>query len=183
MAFCTSCGSTIADGASFCPACGQRQNAAANPGYQAPGYEQPAAYQPPVYSQQPSYQAPSYEQPYQTPVYQQNGYETYQYQAAPVSKGKAIAGMILGIIALVLAVVDLILAIAGLAVLGYRGAEEAGVGIMVYAIITLGFALPGMILGKSTSSITPGKLGKVFGLIGVIMAGIAFFVAILCMAV
>ena len=230
MAFCTSCGSPLAEGAAFCSSCGQRQNAStAAPAYQPPigdsfyeeatgilsenegasftdlgnntmgtGKTEPAvatepAYQPPVY-EQPTYQAPTYEQPahqtpvyqppvYEQPAYQQPAYSQYQAPAAPVSKGKSITAMVLGIVALVFCIVDLILSIGGLAVMGYRGAEEYGIMAMIYAIITLGCAVPGMILGGSTSSSTPGKLGKIFGIIGIIMGGIAFFVAFLCMVV
>ena len=255
MAFCTSCGSPLAEGAAFCSSCGQRQNASTaapayqppigdsfyeeatgilsenegasftdlgnntmgtgktepavatepayqppvyeQPTYQAPTYEQPAhqtpVYQPPVY-EQPAHQTPVYEQPahqtpvyqppvYEQPAYQQPAYSQYQAPAAPVSKGKSITAMVLGIVALVFCIVDLILSIGGLAVMGYRGAEEYGIMAMIYAIITLGCAVPGMILGGSTSSSTPGKLGKIFGIIGIIMGGIAFFVAFLCMVV
>lgn len=108
MAFCTSCGSPLAEGALFCSNCGQRQNAApAAPAYQAPVaepvyeapaapvYEAPAApaYEAPVAEptyeapaaeptyEQPAYQAPTYEQPvYQAPVYQQPAYQQPTYQ-------------------------------------------------------------------------------------------------------
>ena len=108
MAFCTSCGSPLAEGALFCSNCGQRQNAApAAPAYQAPVaepvyeapaapvYEAPAApaYEAPVAEpayeapaaeptyEQPAYQAPTYEQPvYQAPVYQQPVYQQPTYQ-------------------------------------------------------------------------------------------------------
>ena len=62
MAFCTKCGSQVADGTAFCTKCGAPMAAA---GYQQPpqqypqqgGYQQPpAGYQQPGYPQQPVYQ-------------------------------------------------------------------------------------------------------------------------------
>ncbi len=111
MAFCTSCGSPLAEGAAFCSNCGQRQNVApAAPAYQAPVaepvYEAPAAepvyeapvaepaaepvYEAPVAepAAEPVYEAPAAEPAYQAPVYQQPTYQqpTYQQPAyqAPV---------------------------------------------------------------------------------------------------
>src|SRR5271157_2894000 len=62
MAFCTKCGTQVADGTAFCTKCGAPMAAA---GYQQPpqqypqqgGYQQPpAGYQQPGYPQQPMYQ-------------------------------------------------------------------------------------------------------------------------------
>ena len=62
MAFCTKCGTQVADGTAFCTKCGAPMAAA---GYQQPpqqyppqgGYQQPpAGYQQPGYPQQPVYQ-------------------------------------------------------------------------------------------------------------------------------
>ena len=179
MAFCTSCGSPLAEGALFCSNCGQRQNAApAAPAYQAPvaepvyeapaapvyeapaapAYEAPAAepaYEAPAAEptyEQPAYQAPTYEQPvYQAPVYQQPAYQqpTYQqYQPAPTSggsNGKSIVSMILGIVALVFSLFDFIYIIMGFVALGtwnYYDDATAGAVLLVFAILTLGCAIP-----------------------------------------
>ena len=109
MAFCTSCGSPLAEGALFCSACGQRQNAApAAPVYQPPVaepvYEEPTGLlnenEPVSYSEETALlnetpAAPAYEEPapvaapvYQPPVYEQPVYQppVYQqpaYQQAP----------------------------------------------------------------------------------------------------
>ena len=59
----------------------------------------------------------------------------------------------------------------------FASPETAG-GVIGLAISTLGFSIAGKILaGKSAASGfvgTPTKLGKVFGLIGIILGGIAF---------
>lgn len=104
MAFCTSCGSPLAEGAAFCSNCGQRQNVApAAPAYQAPvaepvyeapvaepAYEAPVAepaaepvYEAPVAqpAAEPVYEAPAAEPAYQAPVYQQPTYQQPAYQA------------------------------------------------------------------------------------------------------
>ena len=222
MAFCTSCGSPLAEGALFCSNCGQRQNAApAAPAYQAPVaepvyeapaapvYEAPAApaYEAPVAEpayeapaaeptyEQPAYQAPTYEQPvYQAPVYQQPAYQqptyqqpTYQqYQPAPTSggsNGKSIVSMILGIVALVFSLFDFIYTIMGFVALGtwnYYDDATAGAGLLVFAILTLGCAIPGMILGDSSNS--KGKLGKVFSIIGLAFGGLALLIGFICLA-
>lgn len=217
MAFCTSCGSPLAEGALFCSNCGQRQNAApAAPAYQAPvaepvyeapaapvyeapaapAYEAPAAepaYEAPAAEptyEQPAYQAPTYEQPvYQAPVYQQPAYQqpTYQqYQPAPTSggsNGKSIVSMILGIVALVLSLFDFIYTIMGFVALGtwnYYDDATAGAVLLVFAILTLGCAIPGMILGDSSNS--KGKLGKVFSIIGLAFGGLALLIGFICLA-
>lgn len=217
MAFCTSCGSPLAEGALFCSNCGQRQNAApAAPAYQAPVaepvyeapaapvYEAPAApaYEAPVAEpayeapaaeptyEQPAYQAPTYEQPvYQAPVYQQPAYQqpTYQqYQPAPTSggsNGKSIVSMILGIVALVFSLFDFIYTIMGFVALGtWNYYDDAGAGavLLVFAILTLGCAIPGMILGDSSNS--KGKLGKVFSIIGLAFGGLALLIGFICLA-
>lgn len=217
MAFCTSCGSPLAEGALFCSNCGQRQNAApAAPAYQAPvaepAYEAPAApvyeapaapaYEAPVAEpayeapaaeptyEQPAYQAPTYEQPvYQAPVYQQPAYQqpTYQqYQPAPTSggsNGKSIVSMILGIVALAFSLFDFIYTIMGFVALStwnYYDDATAGAGLLVFAILTLGCAIPGMILGDSSNS--KGKLGKVFSIIGLAFGGLALLIGFICLA-
>lgn len=74
--FCANCGAQIADGAVFCPQCGQstgQQAAPAAPVYEAPTYQAP----------QQTYQAPAYQTPaYQAPAYQ----PTYAAADAPVRK-------------------------------------------------------------------------------------------------
>lgn len=217
MAFCTSCGSPLAEGALFCSNCGQRQNAApAAPAYQAPVaepvyeapaapvYEAPAApaYEAPVAEpayeapaaeptyEQPAYQAPTYEQPvYQAPVYQQPAYQqpTYQqYQPAPTSggsNGKSIVSMILGIVALFFSLLDFIFIIEGFNALGtWNYYDDAGAGavLLVFSILTLGCAIPGMILGDSSNS--KGKLGKVFSIIGLAFGGLALLIGFICLA-
>lgn len=227
MAFCTSCGTPLAEGAAFCSNCGQRQNAApAAPAYQSPVaepvYEEATgllsetdnvslsddttllsenaeptptaepAYQPPVY-EQPAYQQPAYQQPtyqppvYQQPAYQQPAYQQYQPAPAPASanKGKSITAMVLGIVALFFSLFDLIYSFIGLAALGtWYGAEAWGGVLIVFSILTLGCAVPGMILGAgaATEGNTPAKLGKIFSLIGIIFGGIAFLMALICFA-
>ena len=62
MAFCTKCGTQMADGTAFCPSCGTAQSPQ-QPVYQQPVYQQPPYQQPPY--QQPPYQQPVYQQPWQ----------------------------------------------------------------------------------------------------------------------
>lgn len=198
MAFCTNCGTQIPDGAVFCPGCGTKQAPEApvsaepirfeetqvldaqEPVY-APVYEEPApTYEPPVYTppvyEQPQ-QAPVYEQPsptYQPPVYNyQPPVHTAQPEISAGTKVKGFIGMGLGIFGLVMSFLSLIIALAAI------GASDFGAAAMVYSLMGLGSGIAAKILsGKSAEegfSGTPIKLGSIFGLIAIIMGGIAFF--------
>lgn len=200
MAFCSNCGTQIPDGSIFCPGCGSKCVATpqtpsyaepvlpqdtyvlfpqepvnapvqeeAPPAYQPPVYEQPAppVYQPPVYTP-PVYEEPAYQPPaYQPPV------ATAQPQLSAGTKVKGFLGMGLGIFGLFLSFLSLIIA------LGSIGASEFGSTAMINSLFGLGSGIAAKILsGKSASegfSGAPIKLGSIFGLIAIIMGGIAFF--------
>lgn len=134
---------------------------------------QPPVYQPPVY--QPPVQEPVYQQPtYQPPVY---SYQQPVPEAQPVvsagAKVKGFIGMGLGIMAFVMGIITLLLG------LGSLGDSSAAVGAIIYALMSIGFGIPAKILsGKAISEGfvgTPTKLGNIFGLLGIIFGGVAFF--------
>ena len=211
MAFCTSCGSPLAEGAAFCSNCGQRQNVApAAPAYQAPvaepvyeapvaepAYEAPVAeptaepvYEAPVAepAAEPVYEAPAAEPAYQAPVYQQPMYQQpmyQQYQPAPAApganKGKSIAALILGIAALVFCLLDFIYDIIGLSMLGTWYGASAMGGILI--VFSL-FTIGCSVPGMilGKDGDSKGKLGKIFSLIGLIFGGITFLIAIIGLA-
>jgi uncharacterized membrane protein len=82
--FCLKCGNQIPDGATFCPACGEKSAPAAAPAPQpqaAPQYQAPVPppqpqYQQPVQPQQ--YQQPQYQAPYQQPVAKADNSKIYK---------------------------------------------------------------------------------------------------------
>ena len=207
MAFCTNCGNQIPEGSIFCPGCGTKCASEAPAHAEpipfeetqvldqspvcTPVYEEPApVYQPPVYEQpqqapvyeQPAYQPPVNEQPpvygYQPPVY---NYQQPIPQAQPVvsagAKVKGFIGMGLGIGSLAIAVIALIV---GFASVGDAYLSGAAIG---YSLVAVGLGVPAKILaGKAVEEGfigTPTKLGSVFGLIGIIVGGVAGFFGII----
>ncbi|MDR0913779.1 MAG: zinc ribbon domain-containing protein [Oscillospiraceae bacterium] len=81
--FCLKCGNQIPDGATFCPACGEKSAPAAAPAPQpqaAPQYQAPVPPPQPQYQQpvQPQYQQPQYQAPYQQPVTQSDNSKLYK---------------------------------------------------------------------------------------------------------
>ena len=124
----------------------QQFNGQTNPPEEIPQYQQPPQYQQaPQYQQQPQYQpAPQYQQPPQypqPPQYYRNDYSGAQ--GAPVSKGKCIASMVLGIIALVFystSIIALVLAIIAV-VLGVKGRKEHPQGVPGRGMATAGLVL------------------------------------------
>ncbi len=137
MKRCTQCGQQLTDDTAFCGNCGGSnfESVAVDGDNQQPYYQQPdqqSGYQQPnqqSYYQQPD-QQPGYQQPNQQPYYQQPGQQTgyqqpYQpagasYQGDNPARGKAVASLVLGIIALVLCwwgwvgVVAIILSVIGI---------------------------------------------------------------------
>lgn len=96
---CNVCGTQLADGAVFCPNCGNAVQAN-NPQQpqQQPNFQQPNF-------QQPNFQQPNFQQPnFQQPGFQQPGFQQPFQQPDTPTPGKAlgIVSMILGILSLVL---------------------------------------------------------------------------------
>lgn len=200
MAFCTKCGTSLPEGAGFCPSCGAKNDyqpvaPAAEPVFQQPVAEPigetellneqpPVVEQPPVAEAQPVYEQPPVQEPvYQQPVYQQPSYSyqqpVYQQPVAEaqleVSTGSKVMGFIgmgLGIMALVMGSLALIMSFAGF--------DDIDMAVMAisYGIIGLIAGIPGKILSaKATAGGfvgTPTKLGSIFSLIGIILSGVAF---------
>ena len=157
MYICPNCNKQSEVPANFCTSCGTAMVMA--PDVQAPvqnAYQAPAPVQPQYY--QPTYNYP-------------------QQPAAP-SKGKAITGMVLGIVGLVFSVLGFFY----LMLFSATGpAEEVG-AIMAFACGFFGFPLSLVSMILSNSSRNNGdttvfsKLGKIFGLIGVILSGLLLFI-------
>ena len=158
MAFCNNCGTQIPDGAAFCPSCGAKYTPVpAAPTYQQPTYQQPT-YQQPVYG-------------YQPPV------ANAQPEVSTGAKVKGFIGMGLGIGSLAIAVIALIV---GFISVGEAYLAGSAIG---YSLVAVGLGVPAKILaGKAVEEGfigTPTKLGSVFGLIGIIVGGVAGFFGII----
>lgn len=157
MYICPNCNKQSEVPANFCTSCG-------TPMVMAPDVQTPA---------QAAYQAPA---PVQPQYYQPTC--NYPQQPKAPSKGKAVTGMALGIAGLVFSVLGffylMLFSAAGLA-------EEAGV-VLSFACGFFGFplSLVSMILSNSSRSngdtTVFSKLGKIFGLIGVILSGLLLLI-------
>ena len=106
MKYCSKCGSQLADGVAFCPNCGTKVDAPAQPTYQ---------------SAQPTYQS--------QPTYQYQPQPTYQ-TAQPATNGVAIAALIF---AFFFNLVGLILGCVGLS--KSKELNGAGRGMSIAAIV------------------------------------------------
>ncbi len=175
MAFCIQCGAQLPENVSFCPNCGQKaeNSAPVNKQPEAPVYEQ-------TWPQQPVYEQPQYQQPvYQQPQYQYAQQPVYTAQPVVETKSKVMGfiGMGLGIGALFFGFLASIWAIAGL--------DEYAMATMAvaYGIVTAGLGVPAKILASKAGSGGflggPTKIGNIFGLIGIIAGGAAFFFGII----
>ena len=158
MKRCNQCGQQLSDETAFCSNCGGSNfEPIANAGdytYQQPG-QQP-------YYQQPYYQSgqqPNYQQPYQQPT---GG----AYQPASPAKGKAIASLVLGIVALLLCwwgwvgIISIVLSIIGI-ILGIgsrkelpaeqgRGMATAGMICSIIALVLSSIVLVACVICTST---------------------------------
>lgn len=202
MYICPNCNNASETAINFCSKCGtpmvekveapvaQPVQEPAQPAYQEPAqpaYQEPVqpAYEAPVQEPvQPAYQQPAqptYQQPvqpvYQQPVYQEQPvyYQTVENAPQP-SLGKAIAGMIMGIAGLGEAVVAFLYTLIFLA----NGDGEAAFAYAFFMFL-IGFpiCLVGLILSNKAadSGVTAAfpKVGKITGLIGVILCAFTMF--------
>lgn len=127
--------------------------------------ETPSAFCPQCGANMSAPQQPIYQQPiYQQPIYQQPF-----YQPEVGSRGKKIAGMVLGIVGFVMSILAFIYTVA----LADVELEAAIVFGMMFSMISLPLSLVGMILSIKSRMRAP---GKVFGLIGTILSGLVLLV-------
>ena len=168
--FCKKCGAQVNDGAAFCPGCGTKIAAAPPQNNRQPEAQQPGGPQP-NYGRQP------YQQPYG--------------QRPPAKSGSGVD--LMGIIALGAGALGAILGIAAL-VKGVRSMTGGGLinslynaftggsgaGNIVLAIVAVVLSIAAIIVAKKSveqhGENTFAKLGRVFGIIGVILgaAGLVF---------
>ncbi len=200
MYICPKCGKTFDTPTNFCPLCGANmaEQTPVQPVVEQPVVEQPVVEQPvveqPVYvqpttPQAPTYAPPAYTQPvntqpvnpqpqYTQPVYPQNAYQPVQ----PPSKAKSIVGMVLGISGLAFAAIGLLYTLIFMAVDGAAGFAFG----LVFSLISFPLSLVGLIMAKKNISAGDtsafGKVGKITGLIGVILSGVTLFLAIISLA-
>ena len=152
MKFCGMCGAQMPDEAVTCTNCGAPLPASQVP--QQPDFQQ-QAYQQQPYQQQP-YQQQAYQQPYQQQAYQQP-YQQQPYQQPygqqmmspdPSAKGKAVGGLVCGIVGLVFscfawvsfgitAIIGLVLCIVGI-VLSVKARNEMPMGVQGRGMATGG---------------------------------------------
>ena len=153
--FCESCGSQVPDGQAFCSNCG---TPVAQPAQPAPQPAQPVQ----QYAQPVAQPVQQYAQPVQ-PVQYAQPVVAVPTQAPKSSNGMAIAGLIMGILTLVfcwvpffnwiLGLLGLIFSIVGLAKknAGTKGCAIAGL-IMTILGIVLSFVMIGAVLGSGVST-------------------------------
>ena len=157
MKFCGMCGAQMPDEAVTCTNCGAPLPASQVP--QQPDFQQQAyqqqPYQQQAYQQQP-YQQQAYQQPYQQQAYQQPYQQQMGYQQPygqmtnvnPSAKGKAIGGLVCGIVGLVFsffawmsfgitAIIGLVLCIVGI-VLSVKARNEMPLGVQGRSMATAG---------------------------------------------
>ena len=166
MYTCPNCNHSSETPMNFCAKCGT-QTVYTAPAPQAPAYEAPQA---PAYeAPQPQYQEPIYAQP--MPV----------NPNAP-SKGKVITGMAFGIAGFALAILGFIYTLA------FWDVDEGAAFGMAIGFFMFSFpaSLVGLILSSKNRNAgddsTMSKLGKIFGLIGVILSGVSILLGIIALA-
>lgn len=163
MYICPNCQHTSETEAAFCSLCGA---AMVEQAVSAP------AYQPPV--EEPVYQQPAYAQPAQ-PV--------YSYPETPVveepSKGKTIAGMIMGIAGAAMSGLGALYTFI-FTMLGIVEDEEMLFGAFGaafgFALFSVPLSLVGLLLSKNGTN-TMNKLGKILGIVGLAATGAMLFFA------
>lgn len=159
MKFCGMCGAQMPDEAVICTNCGAPLLVSQVPQQpQQPDFQQP---QQPDFPQQP-YQQAYQQQPYQQQPYQQMGYQQQPYgqqmgyqqpygqmtNVNPSAKGKAIGGLVCGIVGLVFsffawmsfgitAIIGLVLCIVGI-VLSVKARNEMPLGVQGRSMATAG---------------------------------------------
>ena len=190
MYVCPNCNKQSETPANFCPVCGTTMIIAPTPQTEAP--EQPVYAEPqyaqPQYGQpqygQPQYAQPQYGQPqqpiYNQPQYNQPMYVQPQYvapQPSTPSKAKAIVGMALGAAGLFSAVTGFLYTMIGMAIDG----GEAGLFMAIFfGFFSIPLSLVGLIMSAGTRKAGDttifSKLGKIFGLIGVILSGVTLLI-------
>ncbi len=152
---------------------------------QQPQYEQPQYQQAPV--QQPQYAQPQFQQ---APVQQQYTQPQYQQQYAPVtnqtvnagpSKAKVIIGMVLSIVGLAMAFICFVSYFSNL---DYNGGAYAFGYAFGFSIFSFPAALVGLIFSKNNRNegdiSAMSMIGKILGLVGVILSGVTLFIGLCC---
>lgn len=196
MYICPNCNSTSEQPTNFCANCGAAMMVQETPAPVA----QPEVVVPPVAEEIPVVQAepvlppqPVYEQPaqpqYQQAAYQQPAYAQqpqYQYvqpvQVAAPSLGKVITGMALSIAGISFAGLGLLYTLMFLAV----ETEVAFAFSLVMSFFSFPLSIVGFILSKnninqgSTSAMS--RVGKILGLIGIILSGVMLFLGFIAIA-
>ena len=185
MFSCPNCGYKSEPAIDFCPVCGTRMVNEAAPAYAAPAapaYGAPAA---PAYGAPaaPAYDpaAPAYGAP-AAPAYDPAAYGMPVAPAAPegASKGKVIAGGIIGISGFSLAIFSIIFTLALLSEEVYAVPFGVAIG---FGIFSIPLSIVGLVLcgGAIKQGATMGlaKAGKILGLIGVILSGVALVLGII----
>lgn len=180
MKICPTCNHTAEDTINFCPSCGTMLNvvpeAPAAPAQEAPVYEAPAysaPQQPYTQPQQGYVQPPQYT--YAQPPYVQPTY--VQPPSSPVSKGRVIPGMALGIAGMAMAIIGLLYTSIAFLVAAATEPEVAFLA-AVYGFIFMAFSLPLSIVGFKMSTTnrlmgdqtTMSRLGVTFGRVGIILS-------------
>lgn len=190
MKICPHCQKVTEDAVNFCPVCGApMQSFPEEPTYEDTVYMPPQQgyVQPPQYTYtQPPYAQPTYAQP----PYTQPSYAQPPKPASPVSKGRVIPGMALGIAGMATAILGLLYTFCYFMIGVANELEEMVLASAIMGFVFIGFSLPLSIVGYTMSSSNRdmgdtsnmSRLGINFGRIGIVlsivMGGFAFIALI-----
>lgn len=191
MRYCSNCGTQNDNDAKFCSGCGTKLEGAMEAPVEetvaavqeeipapapipVPAPENDFAPQAPQFDQQPQFraadQAPQMQQP-QAPQYQQQPYTPYQ-STVPVQQPISAKCRTFGIISFVLGILSLV----------FVWFFWIPVGGIVFAFLSLAFAIVGLIfsgVSRKAGTFTLAKLGKIFSIIGICLAGVLLIIAII----
>lgn len=170
MKFCFNCGKQLEDSSVFCSECGAKQQIA-KPAQEAPAQEAPA-------QEAPIGEAPDQQAPVQEVLQAQPAQEA---RVEVSTKGKVMGFVSFGlaVFGLFFSTITFFLALS--AVDSYFAEGPASVAI-VYSIIFIITSILGMVFSgiaqREGNTAVFARLGKIFGIIGTVLFGLSFIIAI-----
>ena len=176
MYICPNCKTTSDTKINFCPKCGSAMGEIVMADPAPAAVEQPvAAEQPVVVAEQPVVTA-------QPVINYAPIVPTYEQPAPQYSKAKSIVGMVLSIVGLFFAFLGFIYTAAAIDI-----DEEIGFAMsFAFSFFSFPLSIVGIILSKGNANLGDTsafvKVGKILGIIGLILAGIMAFLGFICLA-
>jgi len=188
MYICPNCKTTSDTKINFCPKCGSAMGEIVMADPAPAAVEQPvAAEQPVAVAEQPvvvAEQPVMAEQPTKAPQPVINYapiVPTYEQPAPQYSKAKSIVGMVLSIVGLFFAFLGFVYTAAAIDV----EEELAFAFSFVFSFLSFPLSIVGLILSKGNANLGDTsafvKVGKILGIIGLVLAGIMAFLGFICL--